>query len=630
MKLNYNDIRYIIETSSKRLIDEDRMVMLPSLVDNPSDEEYEMYLVQNDNERKIDKRGYRLLLNVNGEPFEIRTINNNVIGPRHAVSKLVRSLNTNKEFQQNLLDMKSEDKDGSGFNDSAKGIVDYFIFLLNTYRQPKTITGVQSSNPTKIIYPLNIIFNDDKVVKTIEDCTKNIEEKFKAIPVVNDDESEVELSSKWINRYIPDANGGKGGLLVDVLNSKDKLLRGWFEYEKGKRVEYINLSSFSTQVASYLKKMQTAKMMGGGRWAPQKNKPIAHGNPESPTIDWERTVSDDGTVNTRYMTNSVDNQTISLTDDGKLQGTKNGDRILSGEFLGEQLAECMAYVINEKMGDNLCAILSIASSSNYNEKTMDNGYSQNKDNIIFHLRETFNVNNVITDPLFFKKASHLLEINKDILSTTKNKKEQIETIELIRNAYQSKIEQYLKYFYDKRDEEGLNKLRYCNINENPDVLDDNGFADLSFLKDKNYVVDMKNKQPRMFGDISINKMFLKLKSSGNKKWEIKSIPEQVKKYMKFFLTCSFDGTIKNIKTIKNEIKQSRGRQKGYSPYASDEENAKNVYFAAEDADNSGIVIFDDNFASGATTKEAARVLVEYLNINPQRILCITPGHMASK
>ena len=335
-------------------------------------------------------------------------------------------------------------------------------------------------------------------------------------------------------------------------------------------------------------------------------------------MDWEKTKKDNGEVNRRYMTNSTDNQTIVANDKGELQGVKKGDRVVSGNVLGEQLAECMAYVISKKMGKNLCAILSIASSSDYNEKTMGDDYSQNKDNIIYHLRETFGVNNVLTDPKFFQKVSHLLEINRDILKSAKNQTEKNEICNNIKDAYQSKIEQYLKVLNKQKNSDELFKLLYCNMDENPNILDDLGFADLSFLKDTNYNVDLDNCQERMFGDLSIVSLYEDMVEA-DKKWEIKSIPENVKKYMSFFLKCSFDGTIKTITMIKNEIKD-----KTISP---EDENA---YFNAEDADKRGIVIFDDNYSSGATTKEAARVLVDFLNINPNRVLCVTPGYMASK
>ena len=87
-----------------------------------------------------------------------------------------------------------------------------------------------------------------------------------------------------------------------------------------------------------------------------------------------------------------------------------------------------------------------------------------------------------------------------------------------------------------------------------------------------------------------------------------------------------DTNSQNIRTLKESVSSGSGKEnEDYNNLSSDEQ-----YRMDDDTSTSGIVIFDDNFASGATLEEAARLLVEYFNIKPERILCLTPGWMASK
>jgi hypoxanthine phosphoribosyltransferase len=182
-------------------------------------------------------------------------------------------------------------------------------------------------------------------------------------------------------------------------------------------------------------------------------------------------------------------------------------------------------------------------------------------------------------------------------------------------------------YYDKLDDNTFkNKCKYCNKGENPEILDENGWADFSFMNENYRLSDNPNELTlRTFNGKTVKQLY-ETKEFEKHKWKIKSIPDTVKKYMSFWMKYAFDDTIKNLRTLKEKVKEGSGQNKtGYEDANNDER-----YRMDEDDSTSGIVIFDDNFATGATTHEAVRLLLDYFNINPDRILCLTPGYMASK
>ena len=663
MRITLKELQYIIETATKS-IEEDRMVFKPSRTHTPKsngpDEFYndmEAYLVQNDNDVENGYSFTPLKFIYNNTVFEVlengspmSNINNKlkpVLGlfygrqnERATMPKIERSWEVIRQMMQIDNDMSTDNPP------------EYLFNLLNNPRKTIKLQGQvgQHQIPVREVNALQLFVNRCGDVLTDKELNSIIY-NFGKYSFREYDEMyyrKINASDKWINRYDPKLNNGKGGLIYDVLANEGSKYYTYINIDipqpDGKKditvsVPCVNLSYFSVNVASYLKKGIVGKSAHGGL---EYKTPIHNGDVNNHNIDMERSDND------KYLGKEVNNKTLTVNDDGTVNNFKTQDKgVYSGNMLAKQSAEAMAYVIKEKVGKNISAFLSIDSSSPYNQKTL--GDDNNEESILYYLKNTFgftNTNTILTDPKFFKKCAYMFKV---LENNTLDK----ETLE---NLYFKQLVHSIKYAFNNDDEYMFEKLYYCSSSEEPEIFDETtGFADFAFLRNRNTELPDKNsRQERTWKGQSVSdivEQFLNGEFSGKKnkvdkktgmilsigsdfeKWEIKSFTDEQKKYMQGFLTCAFDGTITNIKQIKKITEPKfKGNQKQQQKQKEQWANNPDKDFLAadgSDADNS-LIVFDDNYATGATIKEAVRTLVGYLNINPQRIFCITPGAMEAK
>lgn len=632
MKLNYFDIQYIIEQATKMLYKEGRMAFVPKADGKGgSKPEYNAFYIQNDRDipqHDIQSKGDPLVVKCDGEIYELAAKTNTKKGvvfvspDDKVINVYINNINTKNFCMKNLLSCKDIDV----IVESNGSTIDYLVYLLNNPFHTININGfeyyalqivnfryeISTLNNEKVH---NEIINNTQQTKSLELLNNYIQHNPIVYQKFNPYKNELRPYNNaanahfFINRYDETLNGGKGGLIYDAMNSLVEKHHGYFVFDNNKKVEYINLSHFSVDIAAFLKKSTTGKI---AQRAKQSSLPISIGDPNdinNPSVF--------DTQDSNFI-DHVDNRMINKDEQGRVVGLKRGDVVQSGDMLAVESAKAMAYVINEKI-NNLSAILSIESSGQYNKKTIGKEFKNNKDNIIYQLETTFkqNVGMVNVSPSFFKKAAHLVEISK---------KCQASRGDLVL-AYGKKLFEVMKNFEDSGNVAKYYHCIYCSKGEKPEILDRDGWADFSFMNDDYQFIqdDEKNMVFRTFNGKKVKDLF-ESKSYEKHKWQIKTIPETVKKYMSFWLQYAYDSTIKNIRTLKESVSSGSGKEnEDYNNLSSDEQ-----YRMDDDISTSGIVIFDDNFASGATLEEAARLLVEYFNIKPERILCLTPGWMASK
>lgn len=632
MKLNYFDIQYIIEQATKMLYKEGRMAFVPKADGKGgSKPEYNAFYIQNDRDipqHDIQSKGDPLVVKCDGELYELAvktytkketvfiTPDNNII------NIYINNINTKKLCMKNLLMCKDVDT----VNESNSNTIEYLVFLLNNPFHTVKINdfeyyvlqivnfGYDMSTLGDEKIHNDIIYNtkQTKSLDLLNNYTQNntiVYQKFNPNKIDNQPFNKTMASNFFINRYDETLNGGKGGLIYDAMNSLVEKHHGYFVFDNNKKVEYINLSHFSVDVAAFLKKSTTGKIAQRAR---QSSLPISIADPNDTNNPSVFDTQDSNFIN------QVDNRMINKDEQGRVVGLKRGDVVQSGDMLAVESAKAMAYVINEKI-NNLSAILSIESSGQYNKKTIGKEFKNNKDNVIYQLETTFkqNVGTVNVSPSFFKKAAHLVEISKKCQASRED----------LVFAYGKKLFEIMKNFEETGNVAKYYHCIYCSKGEKPEILDRNGWADFSFMNDDYQFVqdDEKDMILRTFNGKKVKDLF-ETKTYETHKWQIKTIPETVKKYMSFWLQYAYDSTIKNIRSLKESVNSGSGKDnENYNNLSGDEQ-----YRMDDDTSTSGIVIFDDNFASGATLEEAARLLVEYFNINPERILCLTPGWMASK
>lgn len=657
MKLTYNDIHYIIEQTSKIILEADREVRYPLNKGEYDDEGEEikhgMVLVRNNGDETLPSnftKKYPLFIYNNTE-YVIYPEEGGTIEKTSPLFLLVKVINSNPEiFFQKINYMRICDgQDEIYGNRMALNLtpLQYLEFLISAGNRTVRYTVkigdrevLQSSNPLK--YVLNgLIENSNGIVDNI----------FAKLPKYGKLKIDTEMrvrailtsSQFYINRLVK--KNGKYSLMIndDIITKMTNLmgetnkLHGIFYVMDSNRqshpIEYINISHFSTQVAAFLKKNETPKKNQSAQ-GPVYGEKVKSANPDEPNIDINNMHNPD------FIGNDKNNRTLNVDAKGKLVGAKKGDiGVYSGDMIAKQSAECMAYVIHNRIKGNIGAILSIQSSSDYNEKTIDKKRQDNDDNILYYLKNTFgeNVGDIQTDANFFKKCLYMYKV----LNTTGIEKS-------LENMFFHQLIQCLQYIRNNFDIDTMDKIMYCNEGENPEIFDKSTkLADFKFLRDRYYTLDKtKQKVQRTWKGIPVETIFKlveddkwtperknnngesvlsdnlfddngNLISIGTKfyKWEIKSLKDDERKAVEGFLHCAFDGTITTINAIKK-----------YSLTEGEDE-----YTAKDNTDvNNGIILFDDNFASGSTLKEAARVLVAFLNINPERIICLTPGWMASK
>lgn len=683
MKLNYNDIQYIIEITSRILSNEGRMAMAPS---NKKDE-YEIYYVKNSNDKQGGKKYEPPRLVYNDVVYEIYDSNN--INYEFPSNSVVRTAVTNKLYitkrnpkemvAQNwgrIINTMQQDTSYAGNNPLT-----YLIGLLNNplrciYTQETQIG--QHVVPSKKTYPLaNACGLSEKELISIDNLNIN----FNVKEYNKEYYSARKATDTWINSYDEENDS----LLVDILEmekQQQQQLMAWKKQgktdgtpiykdfvgvldvelidangnERTVSVPYYNISNFSVHVASYLKKGKTGSINNRFYKGPDSGLKINSGNPNQHNVD----ISALNDVNKTGT--EVNNQSLNFNDDGTVTGKKIGDEVYSGDMLAIESAKCMAHLIKNRVGNNIGAMLSVESSSDYNQRaigstTDENGNSvapNSAENILYQLQNTFgqNVSHIYTNASFFKKCAYMFEV----VNTKKIDKGRLE------NMFFRQLIQCIKYAFEHDDERTLDVLQYCNANEDPELLDDElGVADFSFLRNPNYQLgeDRKlrtwkgNTVQYIYEDLFGNDKWIEAKfnqnayakdeetgqfikdENGNKimtginsvfqKWEIKSLNETERKYIKGFLTCAVDGTIEQLKRLKNSVKIEGGANKRNRI-----NNDAEQYRKAEDGDSRSIIIVDDNFSTGSTLKEAVRALIGYININPRRIFCLTPGVMSAQ
>lgn len=634
MKLTYNDIQYIIEQASKIIIQEGRMAFVPNELGDKNNIIYDGYYIQNDKDipqADIKNQGKPMLVSTENGVFELAVKKTEKkdfyfgTPENQQLKNIVTAFNAGKGFNARLKYCQERDT----IPESNRTLFDYLLFLINNpfhclkfgrnkYEVLKiTYYGYDVERLGSLQYSREIDNSKtDNDIARENIFLKNLAEYVSQEPVYAQKYNpnriqgynEKNAAHFFINRYDSSLNDGKGGLIYDAINSLVEQHHGYFTFDGGKKVEYINLSHFSVDIAAYLKQSKTGEISNRKKFS---GKPIYDADPTD-----NLSVTD---TNHPNFIHHVDNKTVTKDEQGNVVGTKEGDVVYGSDMLAVESAKAMAYVITEKIPD-LCAILSIESSGKYNEKTMSHKaeYIKNQDNILYQLQNTFkkDISKIKTKHDFFKKAAHLVEISKEC-KASKN--------DLIL-AYGKKLFEVMKYYEKLDDNTFKNKCVYCNKGENSEILDENGWADFSFMNE-NYRLSDNPKELilRTFNGKPVKQLY-ETKEYDKHKWKIKSIPDTVKKYMSFWMKYAFDDTIKNLRTLKEKVKEGSGQNKtGYEDANNDER-----YRMDEDDSTSGIVIFDDNFATGATTHEAVRLLLDYFNINPNRILCLTPGYMASK
>ena len=685
MRLDYNDIQYIIEITSRLLSNEGRMVMAPS--NNKDGYEYEMYYVKNSNDKQGGKKYEPPRLVYNNVVYEIYDSNN--INYEFPSNSVVRTAITNKLYITNrnpkeqvaqnwgrIINTMQQDPSYAG-NDPLKYLIELLNNPLRRIFTQETQVG-QHIVPSQKVYPLaNACGLSENELISIDNLNINFN--------VKEYDKEYYFARKatdnWINSYDEESDS----LLVDILEMERKQQQQLMDWKKqGKTdgtpiykdfvgvldvelidangnertvsVPYYNISNFSVHVAAYLKKGETGSINGPYYKGPSKGAKIKSGNPKQHDVDISA-LNDVNKVGTE-----VNNQTLNFNDDGTVTGKKIGDEVYGGDMLAIESAKCMAHLIKNRVGNNIGAMLSVESSSDYNQRaigsaTDENGNtvaSNSAENILYQLQNTFgqNVSHIYTNASFFKKCAYMFEV----VNTKKIDKGRLE------NMFFRQLIQCIKYAFENDDERTLNILQYCNANEEPELLDDElGVADFSFLRNPNYQLgeDKKlrtwkgNTVKYIYEDLFFNDKWVEANFSQNeylkdkdkkkfitdkngnkimtginsvfKKWEIKSLNETERKYIKGFLTCAVDGTIEQLKRLKNSVKIEGGANKRNRI-----NNDAEQYRKAEDGDSRSIIIVDDNFSTGSTLKEAVRALIGYININPKRIFCLTPGVMSAQ
>lgn len=683
MKFNLNDLQYIIEQATQIILSEGgRVVTLPSndfdvvtTVDDKTGEEkeeikhkYNVFYVDNPNEKEapdaIDGEPYltkngqvrratgakHIFLEFNGETYELfetvpfknnKGVENmyNVPPVYNQVETTANSFSTKKYIQQNFKFLKDK------YGNQSMSILSFFMYLINNplesvefeyltkkdkiaapNRRVKKFYllelalyyNLKTYQNTKYLLEHQVGTDDDKIISIIGNKAKllvsNLNERLKNRGELKIQKYEPEAKTDFettnypVNTFNKDKNNGKGGLDYDVLNSINSKYRGFFEYEKGKKVEYINLSHFMMDTASFLKKGTTAKKQHAHNTTGIGNK-MSYGDVNNPDVD----MSLQDTTENAFFFN--DNRTVRVGDDGKLYGTKEGDTVYGGNVLAEKLAEGMAYVVKEKMPNGVpSVILSIQSSGNYNKNTILQEYANNRDNMLYYLQNTFekNVGNVKVAPDFFYKAGHLTEISRESNATPKD----------LEKVFVMQYFELLKK--SQKDEALMEKTKYVGVGEKTEIILDNKtwWCDFSFTtNDVERLTDEKgNKVLRTFNGKTVDKWIEAKIYNAFEGWQIKSVPPYMRKYLSFWVKYSFDGTMLKLSDLKSAIKGSGKGQNGY-----DEADENEKMRMDDDSSNDGILVFDDNFASGATLTESCRLLVEYFNINPNRILALTPG-----
>ena len=635
MKLNLKDLQYIIEQASQIMLSEGRMAFVPNELGDENNIIYDGYYIQNDKDipqTDIINKGKPLLISTNNGSFELAVKKTDkketyFTTPQNNTSLLniVTAFNAGQTFVSRLNYCKERDT----VPESNRTLLDYLLFLINNPfhclkfgRNKYEVLRVSFYNYN--LERLGTLQYKDELSKTKTTADDAREKIFLKILAEMTSETPIyaqkynpnkpqgfnkgNTSNFFINRFDQSLNDGQGGLIYDAINSLVEQHHGYLTFDEGKKVEYINLSHFSVDVAAYLKQSKTGDISQRQKFS---LKPIYDGDPTD-----NLSVTDAAHPN---FINQIDNKTITKDENGNIVGTKEGDVVYGSDMLAVESAKAMAYVITEKVPE-LCAILSIESSGKYNEKTISHKdtFIQNQDNILYQLKNTFkkDISQIKTKHDFFKKAAHLVEISKECKASRND----------LVLSYGKKLFEVMKQYQKGEYKEKYEHCIYCNKGENPEILDENGWADFSFMNDNYQLSENPNDiQLRMFNGKTVEEWY-KTKEYDKHKWKIKSIPETVKKYMSFWMKYAFDDTIKNIRTLKEKVNEGSGQNKnGYENADADERHRMD-----DDANTSGIVIFDDNFASGATTHEAVRLLLEYFNINPDRILCLTPGYMASK
>lgn len=677
MKLTYNDIQYIIEQASKIIQEGGRVVTLPSndfdvedvynKKENTTQEvikpRFNVFYVDNPNEKISDK--------VDGEPFLAKDGSvRRTANPKHVfleykgeTYELYETVQLkNKKGETNMynvpptyLQIESAVNKFSGetvqrnlkylkdnFGYDSMSVLSFFMHLLNNPEETIELEfllqkhGMKTpSRYKKTFYILELAFYYDlrkyqktqfladtfeainMIKKAAQTFVANLVERYKTRGEVKirkyEPESDFEVAKYPVTTYDPTLNNGKGGLSYDVLNSINTKYRGFFEFAKGKKVEYINLSSFIIDTASFLKKGETAKKTSANASTGIGNKMMA-GDVNNPDVD----MSQQDVIKGKNHTSSFffnDNRTLKMGEDGKLYGTKEGDVVHSGNVLAEKLAEGMAYVVKEKMPNGVPdVILSIKSSGAYNKKTISKDYINNRDNMLYYLQNTFhkNVGNIKVAPDFFYKAGHLTEISKECKATPDD----------LLKVYRMRYFETLKKA--RKDEALMEKLKFVGVGEkNEIILDVNtGWCDFSFMTNEveRLVDENGNMVLRTFNKKNVEEWMKNEKFEDFDGWQIKSVPPYMRPYLSFWVKYSFDGTMLSLSDLKSSIAGSGSGNEGY-----DEADSEEKMRMDDDAPGKGILVFDDNFASGATLTESCRLLVEYFNINPDGILALTPG-----
>jgi hypothetical protein len=170
----------------------------------------------------------------------------------------------------------------------------------------------------------------------------------------------------------------------------------------------------------------------------------------------------------------------------------------------------------------------------------------------------------------------------------------------------------------------MEKLKFVGVGEKNEIVLDvkTGWCDFSFMTNEveRLVDENGNMVLRTFDGENVEEWMKTDDFNKFEGWQIKSVPPPMRPYLSFWVKYSFDGTMLSLSDLKSSIAGSGSGNEGY-----DEADSEEKMRMDDDAPGKGILVFDDNFASGATLTESCRLLVEYLNINPDGILALTPG-----